>query len=155
VLIDQRKLSFKKPLVVSERLRGIVNSSLAKFVIPRFTFLLSFMKSTGTKTHLSHWTAIQVIRADEPTRIYELDRSGRLSPWDVPRNSRRTLTDRTKPRTTIETMPCSPSLLTELEDPFALIRFDWDIPSVIAGGALADFDFSKGIDEESAFVLLD
>jgi hypothetical protein len=109
------------------------------------------MKSVPSKTHVSHWTAIQVTKGDEPTRTYELDRAGRINPTTVPRNPRRTLTNRMKPTTTFETIPKPLSLPIDLDDPFPLMRIDWDMPTEISGVSVVDLPMFKELDEEFGF----
>jgi hypothetical protein len=106
--------------------------------------------STASKTHLSSWTAIRVVKADGLARVYNLDRSGRLNPTDVPRNSRRTLTDRTKPRTTFEAVAMPPIMVMDLDDTFSpeFSRTDWDMPAEITDMPIADLPMFKEIGED-------
>jgi hypothetical protein len=108
------------------------------------------MKSVPVKAHVSQWRAIHVTKADEPTRIYKLDRSGRLGASDVPRNPRRTLTDRTKLRTTFAAVEKSGNPLMDLEDssPIDLLQVDWDMPMEATGLSLTDVAMFKEINEE-------
>jgi hypothetical protein len=109
------------------------------------------MKSSPRKAHASTWTFIQVLRLGEPPQVYPLDQFGRLNPADVPRNPRRALIFRSRPRP-ISKQPLTPP--SESEDPFIAVDLNpvnWDSPPEIPDEPFVELPQLKGIDEDYFF----
>jgi hypothetical protein len=93
------------------------------------------MRSATQKTHVSRWTAIRISKTGETPKVYELDRSGRLSQAEMTRNPRRTLTVRNKPHQPPQVARNKPEEELSFEfDPFAALD-----PSLLVADASKEF----------------